>query len=523
MDIRIRKKMMNRMDISVLCRWFVLVTGIIAVSSCGNVTEKKDNPIEEAKEIVVIFRNPVPLKKAFKLKFGGEVLVNSPDFSFYDGLKLRPFAPDTNKINDTLCFSTANELILKYKYKVLSSLYYRFQPGDSILINYSDSIIDVSISNRKVSKYEANFDLEARNKLMPGQTYSFLDKYYQPFPFMTDLGKNVAQKKRVDKERYFDSAINYFEKEKYLLDSLKQQGLILESGYKFYHKKNQYLKNALLLNDGKLGKPETDKLIRDYTDSLYLTEPFFYRSLMHQVVYLRCVEVTENIDLGNTVVKNYKNGFDNIVNDSLLNGNLKKNSLKGMVMRIGQYFSKEELKQYLDKYAEMYADTSFVDHLKKQYLLEFTNETRQKDSLILIDNKGTKHTLAEIIAKHKDKVLYIDFWASWCAPCRQMLPYSHTVQNEFKNKGVAFIYLSMDKNRQQWLQAVKDEEMENQPESYMIINAQASEYIKGLQIRSIPRYLLYNRDGVLVNKNAPSPKSVELPKTITKLLSEKKG
>ena len=52
----------------------------------------------------------------------------------------------------------------------------------------------------------------------------------------------------------------------------------------------------------------------------------------------------------------------------------------------------------------------------------------------------------DIIAKYEGEVIYLDFWASWCGPCKKEMPYSHKLQQTFLGKDVVFVYFSSDKN-----------------------------------------------------------------------------
>lgn len=52
------------------------------------------------------------------------------------------------------------------------------------------------------------------------------------------------------------------------------------------------------------------------------------------------------------------------------------------------------------------------------------------------------------LSKYKGKVVYIDFWASWCGPCAQSLPFLTELQTQLKNKGLEVVAVNLDENRQ---------------------------------------------------------------------------
>lgn len=58
----------------------------------------------------------------------------------------------------------------------------------------------------------------------------------------------------------------------------------------------------------------------------------------------------------------------------------------------------------------------------------------------LID--GTPRTLAD----YKGQVIYVDFWASWCAPCRQSMPYYSELYQNYSNKKFAFVAIGLDED-----------------------------------------------------------------------------
>jgi peroxiredoxin len=61
------------------------------------------------------------------------------------------------------------------------------------------------------------------------------------------------------------------------------------------------------------------------------------------------------------------------------------------------------------------------------------------------------------LSSFKGKFVLVDFWASWCGPCRQENPNVVSVYNQFKNKNFTVLGVSLDKSKDKWLQAIKDD------------------------------------------------------------------
>jgi len=99
----------------------------------------------------------------------------------------------------------------------------------------------------------------------------------------------------------------------------------------------------------------------------------------------------------------------------------------------------------------------------------------------------------------KGKWILLDFWASWCAPCRSEFPELKRVYNKYKTKKFEIVGISIEKNKDNWLKAIKSDSLNwiNLIENKMGSGKIASE----LNIELIPTKFLINPDGKIVLKN----------------------
>lgn len=185
---------------------------------------------------------------------------------------------------------------------------------------------------------------------------------------------------------------------------------------------------------------------------------------------------------------------------------LENNHLAGLVY-VGfnlNKFSLDELKTLVDNYKD-YADNPSYRSLKRYY--EGAKRTAvgvEAPGYTLPNINGEKMTLSS----KQGNIVLLDFWASWCAPCRKSIPHLKEMNERFKDKGLEIVSISIDKDSLAWRKAVKEEAM---PWDQLLDNKldASNKYA----IISIPQLYILDEQGVIIAKNVRD-------ETLTKKLEE---
>ncbi len=119
------------------------------------------------------------------------------------------------------------------------------------------------------------------------------------------------------------------------------------------------------------------------------------------------------------------------------------------------------------------------------------------------------------LADYRGKYVLIDFWASWCGPCRQENPAVTKVYNQYKGRNFDILGVSLDKEdgREKWLKAIQDDQLAWTQVSDLKgwQNAAAQRY----GVRAIPQNFLVGPDGKIIAANL---RGAELGATLAKLI-----
>ncbi len=161
-------------------------------------------------------------------------------------------------------------------------------------------------------------------------------------------------------------------------------------------------------------------------------------------------------------------------------------------------YDAEKLLPILEKVPEKYS--------KKESIVRIKEDLNKKMQLAVGKNmpditmntpEGTPLSLGEVVAKNKYTL--VDFWASWCGPCRQEMPHVVKAYAAYRAKGFEVLGVSLDENAEDWKKAIKDLGMAwPQMSDLKGWKSAASEVYA---IRSIPSTFLVDQNGVIVARD----------------------
>ena len=148
-----------------------------------------------------------------------------------------------------------------------------------------------------------------------------------------------------------------------------------------------------------------------------------------------------------------------------------------------------------DKLIGTYPDNDFVRHLDDKLRTSIVAGMDAPD-IAMKDANGNIRKLSDL----KGKVVLLDFWASWCGPCRKENPNVVKIYQQFHSQGFEVYSVSLDKSKDAWLKAIRDDGLvwENHVSD---LNGWTSSGGRIYGISSVPATILIDRDGKIVARN----------------------
>ena len=191
----------------------------------------------------------------------------------------------------------------------------------------------------------------------------------------------------------------------------------------------------------------------------------------------------------------------------------------------------EMARRYLGRMAPL-PDTLLakVDSLQTPAIREYvlTKHREYAEALKKVADGGAGYTIATldasvrgdsllqaIAARHKGRVVLIDFWATWCGPCRQAMENMKPVKEKLKGKDVDFVFLTDETSpKVLWKRMITNIHGEH----YYLTNGQNGDLLKKYQFTGIPAYLILDKEGRVVYQHIGFPGADVMKQELEKAL-----
>jgi len=402
-------------------------------------------------------------------------------------------------------------------------------------------------------------------KLAPEKPLLLIDSYHQ-IPFLIYPGEQLLLTVNRDglplltlkNNQVRNNELNFFIAYYYKFNKQKRTGLFSgRNSFNLYTKKIDF--------DGGVLKTKVDSTIRMSFLRTYKKEnkisDAFDNYAFNLFKYLYIVDVFKPITFIGLGFKDLPNNYINILNKlekELVCDSCILNESYRRACEVVEAFEDKKLQASAGKFLTLYNFMSssysavtkrylqfillkkYMTNAPEQYELKFTQFVTAEDDLFseylstkkntenkfkrdsqseeeIFDINGQKHSWDELLKKYKGNVVYVDFWASWCIPCRQNFTYSHDLEKFFQGKKIVYLYISIDENAAFWKKALLLDGL-NKDNSYLIADKNST--IKKLfNITSIPRYLIVGKNGAILDANSVYPNNRQIKNILQQYLN----
>lgn len=162
------------------------------------------------------------------------------------------------------------------------------------------------------------------------------------------------------------------------------------------------------------------------------------------------------------------------------------------------------MQEVFDKYKTICTDTASIAACQEKlnvYLNYFKIRNGiEAPDFEMVDVNGQKCRLSDF----RGKMVYIDVWATWCAPCKAEIPHVAALHEKFKNDDrIVFISISVDTRTKAWKKMVEEKNLAWQ--QFIVEGGTNSFFYKQYAIEFIPRFMLIDKNGIIVEVDYMKP------------------
>lgn len=407
-----------------------------------------------------------------------------------------------------LYITTSVPICLYYSNKAFTP--YLIMPNDKIEIHATmDTITSIKCLNNASRDNELFFFNSLINKTAP-----FL------LLLNTKMNSLINNQKEYSEIIYSTQTDLYLKRLLFLKDYSKEKNVSSEFiSYVKNYIRYSYLKDILLptyfwkYKKNKLQYwyiNKLDSLKNEFENDSLITMDTYYNSVYNYNQYL---VMKEGKDIGSLPLL-YQSALANFSSQT-------KDILLFKIMMDNQNKKSNVYPNYFSKFLIDCNNESFKKEVQEDYnYVQELKDNNKKGFESLLNTTEDNHAilLENILKQNKGKVIYMDFWASWCWPCRNEMKYSFSLQKELSEKQILFMYISMDSQKSNWKNSYKSyNPVMNSSNSFILLKDFQSTFAKKNRISSIPRYMIVDKKGNFVDIDALRPSDQKLKDQLIKL------
>jgi len=140
--------------------------------------------------------------------------------------------------------------------------------------------------------------------------------------------------------------------------------------------------------------------------------------------------------------------------------------------------------------------------------MDFAESLKNTDHLI--EAKNADSLWLELIRPYKGKIIYVDFWGTWCGPCKKEMEYVAELKKQFIGKDIVFMYLANRSSEESWKNTIKNYSLTGENVVHYRLPVEQQAMIeRRFGVISFPTYMLVDKKGNIVDTHPPLPSQKE--------------